>query len=753
VRNLRSQPVEAPPHAIGAENMTLRRSSYTKFAFSGLSLVATLAATQAAAQLATSPDAVQASRPSAQDGATEVPPVTVTAPTSTSAQPARRRVEQSEPATAPRAAEQTSAPRAVNKTRPPSSGGPAVIPAESTTVTTAPVTTTVSPTGIAQPVANAGGSVSVINSDEIDARQARNAPELLSSIPGLQVVQTGGPGGTTSIFIRGTNSNHTKVLIDGIDVSSPVDANRAFDFGLLTTFDIGRVEVLRGPQSGLYGADALGGVIVVYTREATRPVEVEAVIEGGSFGTLNEAVGARGRVGGFSYSFNASHSAVDGVTSTPRRILPADGTVPVLDNKYENWTFATKVGLEVSPNVAFNVAARYVDTEYRFQADSFPPPLLAFRTDSSLSTTRSDQLYTRAETIVTLLDGRIKTIAGVNYTGVDSETVNAIGDVSGAGFGSRVKGDIRTIIEVMPQLTVTTGADWQNERLTQPTVGTSPGFGVEEANSGAYIQAQFEPVRNMFLVGNYRYDDNESFGEATTWRIAPTAVIEATGTTFRAAFGTAFKAPSLSQRFQDFPAFFFFGNRDLRPEESRGMDIGFEQALFQGRARTGLTYFRNTITDLIQIKSDFSSVENIAEAQTSGIEVFASTDLSDTLRLRGDYTYTEATNVATGRDLIRRPRHKASLAVGWQALPPLLVTTSLLYVGEQFDGDRADFDFNNRPVRQPDYVTVNIAADYKVNDHVSLIGRVDNLLDKEYEDPNGFQRPGIGAYAGVRLRN
>ncbi|NJM56002.1 MAG: TonB-dependent receptor [Verrucomicrobiae bacterium] len=230
-------------------------------------------------------------------------------------------------------------------------------------------------------------------------------------------------------------------------------------------------------------------------------------------------------------------------------------------------------------------------------------------------------------------------------------------------------------------------------------------------------------------------------------------MIEATGTTFRATFGTAFKAPSLAQRFQDFPAFFFFGNRDLRPEESRGMDVGFEQALFQGRARTGLTYFRNSITDLIQLKSDFSSVENIAQARTSGIETFASTDLSDTLRLRADYTYTEAINEANGRDLIRRPRHKASLAVGWQALPPLLITTSLLYVGERFDGDRADFDFNNRPVRQPSFTTVNVAADYKVNDHVSLIGRVDNLLDKEYEDPNGFLRPGVGAYAGVRLRN
>ncbi|MDZ4841288.1 MAG: TonB-dependent receptor [Hyphomicrobium aestuarii] len=685
------------------------------------------------AQLSTSPDAVQ------------LPKVTVTSPESAQA-PIATPQSRSQPTTAPRAGDQRTSPAASRRqpqASPPQQ--PSTISDQADAIDKG--ATAVSATGVNQPLDSIASSVTVIPGSAIEARQARNAPELLSTVPGVQVVQTGGPGGTTSIFVRGTNSNHTKVIIDGIDVGNPVDANRAFDFGLLTTFDLGRVEVLRGPQSGLYGADAIGGVVVLYTQDATKPFEIEALAEAGSFGTINEAISARGKSNNLRYAFSASHSEVDGFAVVPERLIPPG--FAQRDSEYENWTFSTKLGIDVSPNVAFNVAARYSDTEYQFQSNP---------TDRKLTTSRSDQLSTRAETVLTNFGGRLQTIAGISYVGVDSDTISDIGATTAAGFGTRVKGDARTIAEVTPGLTVTLGGDWQNERLTQPTTAFAPGLAVEEANTGAYVQAQFEPVRNLFLTGNFRFDDNESFGEATTWRFAPAAVIDATGTTFRASFGTAFKAPSLSQRFQDFPDPFFpfIANRNLTPETSRGMDVGFEQALIGGRARTGLTYFRNTIEDLIEFVFDPTlgpfgggTVVNVGKAKTSGIEVFTSADITETLRVRADYTYTEAQNAETGRDLLRRPRNKATLSIGWQPVDRLLLTSSLIYIGERFDIDRETFD----TIRQSSFTTVNIAADYKVNEHVSLIGRVDNLLDKEYEDPNGFQRPGIGAYAGVRLRN
>jgi vitamin B12 transporter len=160
---------------------------------------------------------------------------------------------------------------------------------------------TISATTTPEPLADVGSSVTVIDSAQIDREQRRTVPDALSLAPGLNVVQTGGPGGQTSVFIRGTNSNQVKVLIDGIDASDPSNPNGSFDFGQLLTYDIDRIEVLRGPQSGLYAADAIGGVISITTKGGDGPPKTKALIEGGSFGTLNEMMGFSGSTPIFSY--------------------------------------------------------------------------------------------------------------------------------------------------------------------------------------------------------------------------------------------------------------------------------------------------------------------------------------------------------------------------------------------------------------------------------------------------------------------
>jgi vitamin B12 transporter len=156
-------------------------------------------------------------------------------------------------------------------------------------------------------VTRVASSVTVITAADIEREQRRTVPDALSAVPGLNIVQTGGPGGQTSVFMRGTNSNHVKVLIDGIDVSDSSNPNRSFDFGQLTTADIERIEVLRGPQSGLYGADALGGVISIITKRGEGPPKFTAMVEGGSQGTLNETVSLSGALSRFDYAFNVSH--------------------------------------------------------------------------------------------------------------------------------------------------------------------------------------------------------------------------------------------------------------------------------------------------------------------------------------------------------------------------------------------------------------------------------------------------------------
>ncbi len=587
--------------------------------------------------------------------------------------------------------------------------------------------------------------MTVVTSQEIEAQQRRTANDVLRAVPGVNVVQGGGPGALTSVFIRGTNSNHSKTLIDGIDVSDPSGVNRGTNLGHLTTFDLERIEVLRGPQSGLYGADALGGVVVVYTKKGEGPLKVDALAEAGSFGTFNQALSARGSTDKFNYAFNVSHSRSDNVPVTPVGIL-LPGT-PKINSNYDNMTYSTKLGVDVTSDVTLNFVARYVETAFGFQGDSFPPPAFAFQTDSTKSTQDTTQFYTRGEAVWRLFGGRVTNYFGINYTDL---TTKDFAPNSGSSFadGQRVKYDWRSVVQVSRGLTVTAGADTQTEKLQVPALNA------EESNKGVYVQAQFEPVHNLFLVGNVRHDDNEHFGGATTWRFAPAYLFEGTGTKIKGSYGTAFKAPSLSQRFQDFPDFLFVANPNLKPEESTGWDIGFEQAVFGGRVQLGATYFRNDVTNLINgtpfsFVTFTSSVDNIGQAKTTGVEGFVSADLTDTFRIRADATYMEAFNELTGDELKRRPRFKSTVSLGWKATPRLLLTQSVTYVGASLDFDRPTFN----PVVLPGFALVNIAADYTLTDNVSLFGRIDNLFDKTYQNPSGFEGTGLGAFAGVRLRN
>jgi len=669
----------------------------------------------ATAQLATSPSPAPV----------PVPEVSVTAPANARAKPDR-------PVRAPSAAQQSSTPRTAPR------------PSPSQAVDTDPATVSVSPTATTQSLDTVASSVTVVTAQEIDAQQHRTANDVLKSVPGVNVVQGGGPGALTSVFIRGTNSNHSKAIVDGIDVSDPSGVNRSFNFGHLTTFDLERVEILRGPQSGLYGADALGGVVVAYTKKGEGPLKVEALAEAGSFGTFNQAVAARGSVDRFNYAFNVGHFRADSVAVTPGDIL-LPGT-KALKSNYDNMTYSTKLGVDVTRDVTLNFVARYIDTAFGFQGDSFSFGDFTYRPDASRSTQDTKQFLTRGEAVWSLYGGRLKNIVGINYTDLSTKDSSP---TAGASFadGQRVKYDWRSVVEVSRGVTVTAGADYQIEKLQVPALEA------EESNSGIYLQAQVEPVRNLFLVGNVRHDDNEIFGGATTWRLSSAYLFEETGTKIKGSVGTAFKAPSLSQKFQDFPAFNFFANPNLKPEDSTGYDIGFEQAVFGGRAQLGATYFHNDITNLINGTYDpvtfLSSVDNIGRVTTKGIEVFASADVTDNLRLRADYTYLEAFDETTGEELKRRPRHKATLSAGWKPSDPLLLTASVSYFSTALDYDRPTF----AAVTVADYALVNLAADFAVNANVSLFGRIDNLLDKKYENPAGFEGNGLGAFAGVKLRN
>jgi vitamin B12 transporter len=602
----------------------------------------------------------------------------------------------------------------------------------------------VSPTATETPVGQVASSVTVITAKDMERDQRRTVPDALATVPGLNVVQAGGPGGQTSVFMRGTNSNHTKVLIDGIDVSDPSNPNRTFDFGQLLTSDIQQIEVLRGPQSGLYGADALGGVISIITKKGEGPPRATGMIEGGSFGTFNQTAALSGSQDRFNYAFNVAHFRATDIPVTPLELLPPGQKA--IGNNYDNMTYSTKLGADLSENLTLNAVARYTDATLHFTGDTFDPVTFASFPAAAQSTQIVHQLFTRGEAVWSVFDGRIKNYFGVNYTNHWNSNISPGDAAPTINTGDRVQYDWHTVTQLAPFHTFIVGAEHETETLQTSTVSA------QNTNKAGYVELQSQFANRLFLVENVRQDDNDRFGEHPTFRLAPALIVPFTETKLKASYGTGFKAPTLNQLFVSFPAFFFFANPNLKPEESVGYDAGFEQPVFNDRLRFGSTYFHNDITNLIQSVVDpatFSSTNvNIGRAITEGTENFVSANITDRVRVRADYTFTRTVDAATGLELLRRPKEKWSANAIWNPIDPLTLSATVLHTGSFIDANRA---FTIPRLLAPGFTVVNVAADYAVTDQLKVFGRVDNLFNVHYQNPTGFLQPGLGVFGGIRL--
>lgn len=625
----------------------------------------------------------------------------------------------------------------------------------------------VSPTTIPTPAVQIASSVTVITSADIERQHYLTVPDTLTAVPGLNVVQSGGPGGQTSVFIRGTNSNQVKVLIDGVDASDPSNPNGAFDFAHLLTGDIARIEVLRGPQSGLYGSDAIGGVISITTKKGEGPAKITASLEGGSFQTFNQTAGLSGSQGGFNYAFNVLHFRAGSVPVTPLNLL-VPGEKRNNDN-YDNWTYSSRLGADLSDNLAVNLIGRYTEAKHGLTADdavNFPPNSAP---EVLQDTQRNHQLFTRGEVVWSLLDGRFKNFFGVNYSNQwtwffdpNPDSFNPFGSVAPpiTNVGQRLKFDWRGEIGVAPGQTLVLGLEDQKESLRTDSTATEPGVQTtttaSTGNKAAYVELQSEFNKRFFFVSNIRYDDNDSFGAHTTWRIAPNFIVPGTETKLKATYGTGFKAPTLVELFVNNPSLFQVANPNLQPEISTGYDFGFEQPVLNGRVNFGLTYYRNDVRNLIvnvfNGATFTATYVNVGRANMYGIESFASAAVTDELKVRVDYTTTHTRDETTNLGLLRRPGNKTSVVAIWTPLNQLTLSATVVHVSSWVDVNRDTAVFIPR-LDAPSYTTVNLAANYNVTKNVTVFARADNMFNYQYQNPYGFLRPGLGVYGGLRIGN
>jgi vitamin B12 transporter len=606
----------------------------------------------------------------------------------------------------------------------------------------------VSPTTIPTPASQIGSSVTVITADDIAREQRRTLPDVLSAVPGLNVVQTGGPGGQTALFMRGTNSNHVKVLLDGIDIGDPTTPNGAVDLAHILASDIERVEVLRGPQGGLYGANAIGGVISITTKKGEGPAKATGWVEGGSMGTFNQSTGLSGSKDRFDYSFNVTHLRSTDIPVTPGYVLPPGQKAN--PNSYDNLTLSSRIGAQVNDNLKVNLIGRYIDARLLYSNDDIN--VFPFAPFASRSTYGNNDFYGRAEAIWSLWDGRFVNTFGVNVTDYHRTNQDPNATPQSKYDGTRTALNWRGNIEVMPGQMVVLGLEREDDRASSNSFGTFPAvplsYSANTGNTAGFVELQSKLSEQLSVVANARVDDDDQFGRHTTWRVAPAFIVPMTQTKLKASYGTGFKAPTLYELY-GIGDFGYVGNPNLRPETSEGYDAGFEQPLWGGRVRFGATYFHNDITDLIQtVFVPVFSYVNVGKARTYGVETFADAQLTDRLRVHADYTYTRARDLVNDTDLTRRPKHKADLKVSYQPTDSLTLSTTVIYVGSWLDFDRAGL--LGAPVPAPAYTVVNLAADYVINKQVTLFGRIDNLFDKHYENPVGWLQPGFAAYIGLR---
>jgi vitamin B12 transporter len=595
--------------------------------------------------------------------------------------------------------------------------------------------TVVSATGIPTDSSQIASSVTVITEEQIQRDQLRTLPGLLATVPGLNVVQTGGPGGQTSLFIRGMNADHVKVLVDGVDVSDPSAPRRVFDFGPLMTDDIDHIEILRGPQSGLYGADAMSGVISITTKKGSGPATWTATAEAGSFGTFNQSMQLSGGTINSNYAFTIAHNLTASSPVTPLELL-APGERRNND-WYNNYTYSGKIGADISDIFSVNFAGRYTDTKLHFTNDNFSNfPLVFPNFDQSFST--SHQFNGFSEGILKLFDDRLTNRFGFAYTDIIRRAMDP-GALLVPFDGNRMKTYWRSNLLLAKGQILLLGIERDEERAQTSVVKASTG------NTGAYAELQSSFSDRFFIVSNIRHDNNESFGGHDTWRVAPAFLITETETKLKASYGTGFNAPSLAQLYAP-PS----GNPNLRPEENKGYDYGFEQTFFTQRIKFGATWFHNDIKNLITFgPAPLFLNMNINNAQTHGLEAFVAAQLTNNLQMRTDYTHTIAIDLNSGVNLPRRPWDKTSVSLVWQPTDSLTLSATALWVSGWFDFDR--FGFASAPFKTNGYKIVNLAANYKINQNVILFGRIDNFFDEHYQNPIGFEKPGLGVYAGLRL--
>jgi vitamin B12 transporter len=585
-------------------------------------------------------------------------------------------------------------------------------------------------------------SASVITAKDIQDQQAETVLEALRNVPGLDVVQSGSRGAGTAVFVRGAESDHVLVLIDGVEVNSTTVG--AFNFAHLTTDNVERIEILRGAGGTLYGSQAIGGVINIITKKGQGPLEAGLSLEGGNGSTHRQTLSMRGGAGKLGYSFSAARLESQSFRS--------------VNDDYRNLAASARLDYQVTEDANLKGIFHFVKTDLGlFNNNNFasqPDPNAREASTQYLGKLEWEQkIFKNWDYRVSgsLFKEHIKDSDDVDtctFFGFpcDSRTRDR--------FRPRIDtGEFQTNYRFEEWSTTTFGVEYKRR-----SASTSGGIDKAIRNLGYYLQEQFQFLdRRLIMIPGIRLDDNQSFGTAWTPSFSAAYLFRETGTKLKGGYAKGFKAPTLNELF--FPPGFgcpAFGNPNLSPERSWELNAGVEQTVLSERVKLGVTYFHREVQDLIEGRpipgNPFGCfrAENVGRARFDGVEWSLDIKLLTSLTVNANYTYLDW-DTADGK-LRRRPRHRGNVNLNY-FYENFNVNLSANVVGSR-DDFRASSPFGD--ITKPGYGIVDLASYYSLPwkvpgvKNLTLFGKIENLFNKKYEEADGFRARPLNFLLGVR---
>ena len=559
--------------------------------------------------------------------------------------------------------------------------------------------------------------VTVITKQEIERSHATFVTDVLSTQPDLQVVQNGGPGTVATLYMRGGAGNQVLVLVDGVKMNNPTTGSA--DLSFLQTADIERIEIIKGPQSTVYGSEAMAGVVNIITKKGAGPLQSNLALEEGSFDSERATANVSQSGKSFNYRGTATYFYTDGIP------IAKNGSVP---NPYSNGSATARIGINPSDRSSVDVNLRY---------ESDVTHLDNYVTGVGPVDTRNYIQYH---------DNTLVAATGRIFPGDTYEQSLVVSHLLDAFKGT----DPVNVFNNYQISTTTDVADWQHILRLQPlTLTGGVAYRTDAANSAGsfnrsvndsagYLNGKLGLAGDtLILSAGSRYDDYSSYGGIVTYRAGALYILKSLEMRFKANYGTGFRAPALNELY--FPN---FGNPKLKPEKSTGYDAGVEKDLFDKKLTVGVSWFWQRYVDLIQTNFNTFTADNIGHALTDGVEVTVSALPAANLKAGLGYTSLVARNEDTGARLDLRPRDKATASVVY-SVAKLTLSGECQYVSDRFDSSL------NRTLAA--YTLVNVKAGYALREGVSLFARIENLFDESYELSAGYGTPGLSGYGGIKM--